>query len=214
MRAAILGLSMSLSLLGTANAVTFTSTAYDTGVPKGQVIVDDFDHPVAAGYAFTFRDGARTEDRSISGFAAAPAGDTSTYAVVPMNSYAYLTSINDLERASVYLGSIDPYNYIAFLNNNTLVAAFSGSDLVANANGDQTSGGMNRLFDFDFRGQQVNEIAFGSKGYSSEFDNIAVSAAPEPSTWLLFIAGIGGVGLMLRRAKNHICLRFKAVPSA
>ena len=28
------------------------------------------------------------------------------------------------------------------------------------------------------------------------------SATPEPSTWLLMIAGIGGIGLMLRRAKK------------
>ncbi len=29
----------------------------------------------------------------------------------------------------------------------------------------------------------------------------AISAAPEPSTWLLMFAGIGGIGLMLRRKK-------------
>ncbi len=28
------------------------------------------------------------------------------------------------------------------------------------------------------------------------------SAAPEPSTWLLMIVGIGGIGLRLRRAKT------------
>jgi len=35
----------------------------------------------------------------------------------------------------------------------------------------------------------------------------AISAAPEPSTWFLMIAGIGGAGLMLRRAKNAFGLR-------
>ena len=30
----------------------------------------------------------------------------------------------------------------------------------------------------------------------------AVSAAPEPSTWLLMLAGLGGIGLMLRRART------------
>ena len=37
----------------------------------------------------------------------------------------------------------------------------------------------------------------------------AVSAAPEPSTWLLMFAGIGGIGLMLRRAKKTMSFRFK-----
>ena len=37
----------------------------------------------------------------------------------------------------------------------------------------------------------------------------AVSAAPEPSTWLLMFAGIGGIGLMMRRAKKTMGFRFK-----
>ena len=36
-----------------------------------------------------------------------------------------------------------------------------------------------------------------------------VSAAPEPSTWLLMFAGIGGIGVMLRRAKKTMGFRFK-----
>ena len=39
--------------------------------------------------------------------------------------------------------------------------------------------------------------------------NGQVSAAPEPSTWLLMIAGVGGIGLMLRRAKKTAGFRFK-----
>ena len=35
-----------------------------------------------------------------------------------------------------------------------------------------------------------------------DISNISSSAAPEPSTWLLMIAGVGGIGLMLRRAKQ------------
>ena len=35
------------------------------------------------------------------------------------------------------------------------------------------------------------------------------SAAPEPSTWLLMFAGIGGIGLMLRRTKKTMGFQFK-----
>jgi len=58
------------------------------------------------------------------------------------------------------------------------------------------------------------------EGYStSGFDNIdnlsvtaaaAVSAAPEPAAWLLMIGGIGGVGLMLRRANKDAGLQSMA----
>ena len=38
----------------------------------------------------------------------------------------------------------------------------------------------------------------------------AVSAAPEPSTWLLMFPGIGGIGLMLRRAKKTTAFQFRS----
>jgi hypothetical protein len=63
----------------------------------------------------------------------------------------------------------------------------------------------------------TTQIAFTSndnEGVGNEFygiDNVSVtgvtstiSAAPEPSTWLLMIAGIAGIGLMLRQAKSKI----------
>jgi hypothetical protein len=36
-----------------------------------------------------------------------------------------------------------------------------------------------------------------------------ISAAPEPSTWFLMIAGVAGIGLMLRRAKPGVGIRLK-----
>ena len=41
-----------------------------------------------------------------------------------------------------------------------------------------------------------------------------VSPAPEPSTWLLMFGGIGGIGLMLRRAKQSMGCRSKDAFSA
>ena len=42
----------------------------------------------------------------------------------------------------------------------------------------------------------------------------AVSAAPEPSTWLLMFAGIGGIGVMMRQAKRKMGFRFKVALAA
>ena len=40
------------------------------------------------------------------------------------------------------------------------------------------------------------------------------TGVPEPSTWLLMFAGLGGIGLMLRRAKQTVGFRFKDAFSA
>ena len=42
----------------------------------------------------------------------------------------------------------------------------------------------------------------------------AVSATPEPSTWILMMAGVGGIGLMLRRARKTMGFRFADALSA
>jgi len=50
--------------------------------------------------------------------------------------------------------------------------------------------------------------------YPTEITIAEVSAAPEPSSWLLMIAGIGGVGLFLRRTRKTLDFRFKGVSAA
>ena len=49
----------------------------------------------------------------------------------------------------------------------------------------------------------------GQPSVAVSISDSSVSAAPEPSTWLLMFAGIGGIGLMLRQAKRKMGFRFK-----
>jgi hypothetical protein len=57
---------------------------------------------------------------------------------------------------------------------------------------------------------QLGTPFFGSLGGDFQITPaVATGAVPEPSTWLLMIAGIGGVGLVLRRARKSMGLRFK-----
>jgi hypothetical protein len=206
MRILMLGVIASAMLLiaGSAEAsVTFTSSAYDLSVPAGQTIVENFDTPIAAGYSFS---GGYLEDTFIPNFAAPPAGDTSYYDSVTAYTFATFTSPQPLQSASVYLGSLDDYNYISFLYNGKYVAGFSGGQLVANADGDQFSPLTNRTFDFTFSGQPVNQIVFAATGNSFELDNIAVAPVPEASTWVFMIAGVGAIGGLAWR-RRHIAQR-------
>jgi PEP-CTERM motif len=56
---------------------------------------------------------------------------------------------------------------------------------------------------------QLGTPFFGSLGGDFQITPAGISAAPEPSAWLLMIAGIGGVGLMLRRARESRGLPLK-----
>ena len=75
----------------------------------------------------------------------------------------------------------------------------------------------------DFEGDETRVNEGNGNGSDSGFVNASrviatisptISAAPEPSTWVLMVAGIGGVGLMLRRAKQTMGFRFKDALSA
>ncbi len=184
-------------------SVTFTSSPFDTYTPLGQTVVEDFDSPIAPGYSFS---GGYLEDTFIQNFAAPPAGDTTFYDSVTSYTSATFTSSQALASASVYLGSLDAYNDIAFLDNGQFVAGFSGGQLVANPDGDQFSPLTNRTFDFTFTGQPVNQIVFAATGNSFEFDNIAVAAVPQASAWAFMIGGvglIGGLGLRRHLKRRH-----------
>jgi hypothetical protein len=50
--------------------------------------------------------------------------------------------------------------------------------------------------------------------YPTQISIAEVSAAPEPSSWLLMIAGLGGAGLVLRRARKTVNLTTRCAPAA
>ena len=184
-----------LAAAGSASAaVSITSAAYDAPLAAGEQLVVTFDAPNAAGYSIT---GGAVRVGSASD-AAAPYGDTTAFMYVLGGTSATLTT-PVLKSFSMYIGSVDTYNSITFKGLNGYEETITGSDLVALANGDQTSAGTNRRFYFDFGNDRVNEVIFSSTGNSFEFDNIAAGAVPEPATWAMLIMGFGFVGAALRR---------------
>ena len=56
---------------------------------------------------------------------------------------------------------------------------------------------------------EAQGFGYSAGAHTDQYNFNLVSAAPEPSTWSLMIVGLGGVGLMLRRAKKTMSAGLK-----
>ena len=79
-----------------------------------------------------------------------------------------------------------------------------GSDVSLNA-GNYILGASTEVGDFAYQ----SGVGSSSGSHNEDFAFNIASAAPEPSTWALMVAGIGGIGLVLRRAKKAMGMRSK-----
>ena len=190
-----------------ANAgVIYSWHPFDAAPAAGEVMVADFDHPVAAGYSMTWTGAGLYQGALVSGIAAPPAGDETKYLSVLTGGIATLTSPGVMDSMSVYLGSLDDYNRITFKGKNGFSQTFTGAGLNSPANGNQTAASTNRRYYFDFDpADLINQVIFSSSGNSFEFDNIAVNdppaQVPEPVTLSLFAAGLAGMAGLRRRKR-------------
>lgn len=196
-----------------AHAVTFLGSsagAPDPGVGIGETVVFNFNSPTPQ-----LSGNFQLVTGTVSGQYAAPALDTTQYAVVPMAGQPSGTATLDLSglgpigTLSFYWGSIDAYNFLEFYSGATKIFDFNGTQLPP-ANGDQGSGITNRRAFFGFApGDNVTSVKFISDGVAFEFDDVAISAAvPEASTWAMLIAGFGVVGFAMRRRNTRTTVRF------
>ncbi len=115
---------------------------------------------------------------------------------------------------SFFWGSIDAYNSVDLLDlSGSTIASFAGNNplIGAPANGNQDIAANNRRVTFTRDGSTAafGGIRFNSTGNSFELDNVSFQGAvPEPSTWLMLLAGFGLVGGALRRRKPQTQLSF------
>lgn len=150
---------------------------------------------------------------SQSGKYAKPLGVNSQYLTVPRPSPTSKSAIFTLGTTADYFGlfwgSIDSYNFISFYLNNSLVASYSGSDIVGQfANGNQVAFSSNRYINFDFGSASYDSVKLTSTGFAFESDNHAFRkwvSVTEPTTAVLFLLGL--VGLVLARRQVRISQR-------
>lgn len=99
----------------------------------------------------------------------------------------------------LFWGSIDAYNTLEFLNDDSVVASYTGSDITSPANGDQQAPSTNEYVNF-WSLPLFDAVRFTSAQYAFEVDNVAVgNTIPAPGAILLGTLGTGLVGWMRRR---------------
>ncbi len=200
-----------VGLSGIANAYTVN---YDYTVANGNEFTSPYSGVIVENFEYATEiwnwsgDGAILEGST--GINAAPFGvssaDATWYVTVPYDLYDSVENFATAELGGYYnyfgiwWGSVDSYNTLSFYNDATLVASFTGSQIVSNANGDQESHLTNLYVNF-LNLPTFNKFVMASTSYAFEADNIAVGVVPEPATMLLL--GLGLMGLAgVRRVKK------------
>lgn len=176
----------------------------------GPVPTYDFESPTPE---FT---GGVVRNTSPSGISAQPFGSTGNYATVgPTDGtpgILDLSSFGEIDWISFIWGSIDPYNTLDVLGvGGGILASFTGTQVIAAADGDQTDPATNRLVKLTFTGADrtaVDSLQFRSTSNAFEFDNVAVAAVPEPGVWAMMLLGFAAIGFSLRRRDNSKRVRF------
>lgn len=186
-----------------AGVISYSWSPFDAAIAPGEVMVQTFDAPLAAGYTMSWSNAGIYQGPLVSGIAAPPQNDATKYLSVLTGGSATLTAPGTINSLSFYWGSMDAYNKITFEGANGFSASFDGDDLNSPANGNQQAASTNRRYYFTMDPtDQVNKVIFSSTGNSFEFDNIAVNDpidAPEPLTLSLFASGLAGAAFLRRR---------------
>ncbi len=208
-------LSFCLALCLAASTVNADMINYDYSIAadntltttNSSAIVDTFDSERPD---WTYSGYGKIRNGSVTSAYAAPYNpilstpDNTNYFAVPENASYGITADVDFggeqyNYLGLFWGSADSYNAIEFYNGETLIAAYSGDDVLDPANGNQFSALTNQYVNF-YLSDNFDKVRFICDGYAFEFDNLAVGThTPVPGAMLLGLIGLGFAGKKLRR---------------
>ena len=108
------------------------------------------------------------------------AQDTTNYLSIGGNSHETITFASEKNTFGLYWGSLDSYNTIKFYDGTTLVASYTGDDILPLfPTGDQGSFASNGYVEFTGL-HSFNKVELGSTGNAFEIDNISAGNIPPP----------------------------------
>lgn len=205
--AKLFAVSLVVLAAATAQAVPVVSLSAAGQITSSVAGVTTIDFSSGCGYASCVGN-YQIVSGSASGLYAQPAGTSGPYLTVPnpvANGNALFTLGTQANYFGLFWGSIDNYNTISFYSAGTLLAAYSGTDIVGSVydNGDQVSANSNRYINFDFGGETFDAVRLTSTNYAFESDNHSYRASvPEPGT--LALLGLGLVGMVAARRRRSV----------
>ena len=206
----LLSAALSLALPSAALAAVTLTSEPGTETYVGPTPTFDFEVPTPE---FT----GGTIKNENDGTGARPYGATGKYASVGPGAgtpgFLDLSAFGDIDFISFIWGSIDPFNTLDVLGaGDVVLGSFTGTSVVAAANGDQSSPATNRLVKLTFTDadrSNITRLRFTSSGNAFETDKFAIGAVPEPTTWMLMLLGMAGIGFSMRRKeKQTLRVRF------
>jgi PEP-CTERM motif len=176
-------------------------------LPVGATIIQDFES-FANGASIGVN--ASVFNASVSGQAARPAfGSIGNFGAVlgePTNG-SYVINFAPTSLFSFIVGSLDTYNTLRLIFADASITPYLGGQIINDLtfpSGDQISGETNGRVTYSVvGGPLITGAIFESSRNSFEFDDLAIGAVPEPTTWAMLLAGFGLVGGLLRSRRRH-----------
>jgi hypothetical protein len=197
-------------------------TSSMTMLPSGMTISFDgasraVSGSVASLYAAPFLSGSNGLGFGASGGNQSNGMDASTYVAVGKAGSATLQFSTPMTYLGLLWGSVDAYNMLSFYNGATLIGTVTGSDVIANPNGDQGANGTVYANINATSGSSFDRVIATSDGNAFEFDDVAFNLdlapqlssqdpdpIPEPMSLSLAVTGMLGLGVIrLRRRPPH-----------